>query len=144
MIDINLIRNDPDAVRENMRRKFQERPHRFRFRVEFAVVAAPELLPAGGGVAEPFPERRRGRRLPEPQLRAQFFFGYAPGPHPVDQHTGPVGFFDGGVHALRTNIQGCHASFLETIMPRTGDQGKGFSPARAAARGTRAVGAGRR
>ena len=24
MIDINLIRNDPDAVRENMRRKFQE------------------------------------------------------------------------------------------------------------------------
>jgi hypothetical protein len=58
--------------------------------VDLYGVAAAKFLPAGGIVAEPFPQRGAGRDVLDPLIDGSVHFPDAARPQPVDQYAGAI------------------------------------------------------
>src|SRR3546814_6603802 len=67
-----------------------QRGHRLRIVIEFVRVAAAELVPLPGVMAEPAPERVARRQVPRPVLQVHRVLAQAAWPEPVDQYPAAV------------------------------------------------------
>src|SRR5690606_3792406 len=64
--------------------------HRFRHGVELIAVAAPELLPSGGIMGEPFAQAGARRDIADPFVELQRVLGDAARPDPVHEQPGAL------------------------------------------------------